>query len=314
MASVVRWGQSAYETDADVALEKAGAEALGLSWVGYPESDVPPPLSDCKVLVVTSRVRVDRSVLEGFTGSLVLTTTSGTDHLDLSAAAARNVALARCPMARRDPVVEQSLACLVGLMRRFDALHEASSEGRWARGDLPELAPRGLSEARVVVVGLGVIGSRMAELLAAFGADVVGVDPAGVPAGIEAASLDEALPGADAVTLHCALDDSTRGLMSRERLARLPAHAVVVNTARGPLIDPFAAAEAVHAGQLGGVALDVYPYEPCQQLRDLAGPQVWLTPHSAGFTRSLGRRVASEVVATLQAWVSGVPLPHPVGR
>jgi len=311
--SVVRWGRSAYEADEHLALEERAARDLGLSWAAHPTSDEAPDLTGVGALVVTSKVCVDQAVLERFEGSLVLTTTSGFDHVDLRAAAARGVTVARCPLARRDPVVEQTLGSLIGLLRRQPAQWGAAVEGRWARGEVLGWTPVALADARVLVVGLGVIGSRVAEVLQTLGAEVWGADPKGVPAGVRAVDLDRALPQVDAVTLHCGLTPDSRGLLSANRIGRLQKHAVLVNTARGSLLDVDAAVAAVREGALGGLAVDVFPDEPWPGLQQAAKvPGVWLTPHSAGVDRSLGERVATEVAASLRAWVAGEPLPHPV--
>lgn len=311
MVDVLRWGRSAYETDAALAAERDGAEALGLTWASSPGWDLPATLSEARCVVVPSRVRVGAEALERFPGDLVVATTSGYDHVDLEACRARGVAVVRLPQARRDAVVEHALAALVGLMRRFPALEARAREGAWARGELPELAPVALHGATVTVVGLGVIGTRMAEVLGALGAHVLGVDPAGVPAGVEAATLDEALVRSDAVTLHCSLTPTSRGLVGGRALDRLAPHAVVVNTARGAVLDVEAAVERVRSGRLRGLASDVFPEEPYPRLAvGAAVPGVWLTPHSAGYTADLGERVARGVVEALAAWVAGTPLPY----
>ncbi|MEZ4236702.1 MAG: NAD(P)-dependent oxidoreductase [Myxococcota bacterium] len=309
--AVLRWGQSAYETDADMALERRAAEALGLAWSVVPESPEPPDLAGVGALVVTSRVRVDAAALDRFAGRLVLTTTSGWDHIDVAAAAARGVTVARCPLARRDAVAEAAVAALTLLLRRQPALNAAARQGRWARGDLPALDALLMADATVAVVGVGVIGRRVAELLAPTGVRVLGVDPAPHP--LPAATLDEALAAADAVTLHCALTPETRGLFTAERIAAMRPGAVLVNTARGKLVDPDAAVAAVREGRLRGAYLDVFPQEPWPGLAEAAAvPGVWLAPHAAGFARGLGTRVATEVGAALGAWVRGEPVPHRV--
>ncbi|MEN0068036.1 MAG: NAD(P)-dependent oxidoreductase [Myxococcota bacterium] len=311
--SVVRWGQSAYETDEHLALEERTAKELGLSWKAYPTSSEPPDLTDVGALVVTSKVEVDASVLARFEGSLVLTTTSGFDHIDRAAAVAQGIQVGRCPMARRDPVVEHSIGTLIGLLRRLPAQQDAARAGRWARGEVLGWTPVSLSDAKVLVVGLGVIGSRVAELLGHFGVEVWGTDPVGVPADVRAVDLDRALPQVDAVTLHCSLNDTSRGLLSANRIGRLQPHAVIVNTARGALLDVDAAVAAVRDQELGGLAVDVFPEEPWPGLENAARvPGVWLTPHASGVDRSLGARVATEVGASLTAWAKGDPLPHPV--
>jgi D-3-phosphoglycerate dehydrogenase len=212
--TVHRWGQSAYETDEDLALERRAAEALGLRWTRSPESAEPPPLDGVDCLVVTSRVKVSRQVLDRFPGELVVTTTSGWEHVDVLAANDRGVTVARCPLARRDAVVEQTVGAAIQLLRRQPAFDRFARAGVWARAELPALDPLILRDATVLIVGLGVIGRRLAEVLSPFGACLLGVDPAGVPLGVVPVDLDEGLSRADVVTLHCAANPTTVGLLS----------------------------------------------------------------------------------------------------
>ncbi|MCO4744365.1 MAG: hypothetical protein KC912_06215 [Proteobacteria bacterium] len=314
MADVLRWGRSAYESDEALALERAAGEELGLSWELREDRSSPGSLAGVKALVTNSGVRVTDAVLERFEGSLVLTTTSGWDHIDVDAATRRGVAVLRCPMARRDPVVEQSLAWLVALMRRSPALDAASVRGEWARGRLVELGGRGLAGAKVLVVGGGVIGTRMAEVLDLLGAEVLGLEQDGVPVPPKARRVGlDALSEVDAVTLHCGLTPSSTGLFSAERLALLAPHAVVVNTARGAVLDVEAAVGMVRDGQLRGLAVDVFPEEPYTRLAEGAAVEgVLFAPHAAGYRHDLSARVAAEVGAALKAWHAGEPLPHAV--
>lgn len=313
MADVRRWGRSAYETDDALSAERSAAERLGLSWAHHPSRDVPAALSRARVLVTTSKVRVDASVIAAFGGDLVLTTTSGVDHIDVAAARVRGVRVARCPVARRDAVVEHAVEALIRGLRRLDPLEARGRVGVWARGELPGFAPRGLAGARVGVVGLGVIGARVASVLDLLGAHVIGVDPYAPHPGRPVHDLDAVLPTLDAVTLHCQLTPSSRRILDAARLARLPSHAVVVNTARGEVLDVAAAVEAVRAGVLGGLACDVFPEEPWPDLATAAAVAgVRLTPHASGYVHDLGARVAREVGEALTAWAAGDPVPHTV--
>ncbi len=297
---VLRWGRSSYETDSDLKRERAAALGLGLDW----RLDVgkQPDLRGVDVLVVVSGVRVDRAVIAQFTGDLIVATTSGVDHIDVASCQEFGKTLVRCAEARRDAVVEQAIGQLVTLMRGFPALEAAARGGEWARAQLPQLAPRPIQGSSIVVVGQGVIGIRASEVLRGMGARVFGVDPL-LP---EAPRLEDVLPGADAVTLHCSLTESSRNLLSRERLALLPSHAVMVNTARGDVLDLEAALERVKSGRLRGLAVDVFPEEPWPGLAEAAAiPGVLLTPHSAGFVVDLGRKVAEGVGKALAAWKNG---------
>ncbi len=307
MIDVLRWGRTAYETDDALAMERRGAEALGLTWALAPAFSPPEALDEARALVIPSKVRIDRTALSRFRGELIVATTSGHDHVDLAACGAQGVAVARLPGARRDAVVEHALASLIGLSRRGPVLAARAGAGAWARGELAALAPRGISGSRILVIGLGVIGQRMADVVSSLGGEVLGFDPLAAPGG---PPLDDLLACADAITLHCALTPSSRGLLSASALDRLAPHAVVVNTARGEVLDVEAAVERVREGRLRGLACDVFPVEPYPGLAEGAAvPGVWFSPHSAGYTHDLGERVARGVVDVLSAWVRGAPLP-----
>ena len=265
------------------------------------------------LLAVNSGVRVDADVLESLAGGWVVTTTSGHDHIDKAAARTFGVGVARCPLARRDAVVDWTVGHMLALRYRWGAQWRASEAGTWARGQLPELAPRGLSGARVVVVGCGVIGQALVARLAPYGVDIVGVDPAGVPEGVRGCELPEALTDADVVTLHCALTPGSANLIDAAALDRLRPEAIVLNSARGAALDVQGASERVLNGQLGGLAADVFPEEPWPDLqRSARSDRILYTAHAAGFTRELGRRVSTELARALDAYCGGRELPHRV--
>ncbi|MCH2110252.1 MAG: hypothetical protein MK135_13065 [Polyangiaceae bacterium] len=309
MMNVLRWGRSAYETEASLALEAEKIRLLGGSWRHAPDAQLPQD-AQANVLVINSGVRVTAEVLTQTRCQLVLATTSGVDHVDLAACRAAKVVVARCPLARRDAVVEHALAAMVWLRRRLTPLQEAAQVGRWARAELPQLKPNGIHGATIAVIGLGVIGQQMATILQLMGAKVLGVDPAVQAEHIENLPLDEALTRADIVTLHCGLNDTNHQLLSRKRLSALKEHVIVVNTARGALLDVEFAAQMVHNHQLAAIAVDVFPEEPYPSLKQLSHPQVLLTPHASGYTDDLARRVSEEVYTNLKCWLEGSPLPH----
>lgn len=306
---VVRWGRSAYETDADLGLEAAVTGQLGGTYLVHLGAD--PPLSSAEVLVVNSGTRVDATAIAAFGGRLVVTTTSGYDHVDLEAAARKGILVARCPLARRDAVVEHALSSMIRLLRNLPRLEHEAVAGRWARGDLPGLAPNAVAGATIGVVGLGVIGSRMAAVLDALGAHVIGVDPVASPPGVRKGTIAD-LAAADAITVHCSLSATSRNLVSAEVLAGLKPGCVLVNTSRGDVVDVRAAISSVERGHLRGIAIDVFPEEPWPHMADARITGVILTPHASGYVRDLGARVAREIAATLRAYVHGDPLPHAV--
>lgn len=311
MPSVLRWGRSAYETDDDLNRERRAAEDLGLSW----SHQMTPPTRPVDVLVVNSRVRVTGDVLDRARPSLVLTTTSGHDHIELDAAHSRSIQVGRCPMARRDAVVQTTLASLFALARELPRTIQAAQRGHWARGDLPQLAPTLLHERTVAVVGCGVIGVEVCAALRALGVPHIAVDPAHTPEDSPSMDLHEALRASDLVTLHCRLTPQTRNLIDGPALDALGPEGGVVNTARGHLVDWPELHNRLSDGRVRGAVVDVFPTEPLPELHTAAqAPGLWILPHAAGFTRDLGRRVAEEVSETLEAWANGRELPHEVFR
>ncbi len=303
---VLRWGQSAHETDADLAGEAEAAARVGATWSCHPHRD-PPALRDVWAVVVNSGVRVTATELRDLAGRFLLTTTSGFDHIDLEAARACGVTVARCPEARGAAVAEFTLGATISAIRRLDDVWGPAAEGRWARGELPAIGPCTLDGARVVVVGAaGVIGARVRRLFEAFGATVLPVDPR-LPAGLD---LDEVLGDADVVSLHCDLNPSTRALFDADRLARLSPRTILLNTARGESLDVAAAVGAVADGRLGALICDVFPTEPYPALSAATHPRIRFSPHGAGYTRALGGRVAIEVGRALDAWATGREVPY----
>lgn len=293
--TLLRWGAAEYERGPLVGLPEGVEVVAGVG----PDA----PLEDADVLVVPSKVRVDATVIPRLARCrLVITTTSGHDHLDLQALAAAGIVASRLPLARRDAVVETALGMVLALTRRLVPFQAAAFAGKWERARLAEYGATGLGT--VAVVGVGVIGSRMVEVLRALGAEVLAVDPklAGSPA------LAEVLPRADVVTLHCALTRGNAGLIGAEELGAMKPGAVLVNTARGRLVDFEGAVAAVRAGHLAGLGADVFPQEPAA-LERYAAPNILLTPHAAGWHPRLGERIAEGVASAVGALIAGEPVP-----
>ncbi|MCK6520898.1 hypothetical protein L6R49_05580 [Myxococcota bacterium] len=296
MTTLLRWGRSDYETAEDLALE---ARLLAEHGVTTRNAVGPPPdLTGVEVLATTSKVKVTEAVLASADRlRLIITTTSGHEHIHLPAAWARGITVARCPLARRDAVIETSLAMGLSLLRDLPTLQARAEAGVWARAELPQRPMRRLAGLVVGVVGAGVIGAKAAATWRALGADVLVCDPR-LPDGV---SLDELLDRAELITLHCALTPSSRHLINAETLRRLRPGAILLNTARGECVDVDA---LLAAPPLGGLGLDVFPEEPFPRLAELAArPNTWLLPHAAGFYQGLGRAVAEELAASVGAFL-----------
>ena len=176
MTTLLRWGRSDYETAEDLALE---ARLLAEDGVTTRHAIGPPPdLRGVEVLVTTSKVKVTEAVLAHADDlRLIITTTSGHEHIHLPAAQARGITVARCPLARRDAVIETSLAMGLSLLRDLPTLQARAEAGIWARAELPQRPMRRLSGLVVGVVGAGVIGEKAAATWRALGAEVLVHDP-----------------------------------------------------------------------------------------------------------------------------------------
>jgi D-3-phosphoglycerate dehydrogenase / 2-oxoglutarate reductase len=213
------------------------------------------------------------------------TATVGFDHID----APEGVAVVSVPDYCTEEVADHTLALLYALLRGVVAL----SSGPW---DAKAAGPlRTLAGLRVGIVGLGRIGSAVATRLRALGVEVWAHDIRPIPAG---RTLDELLRGCDVVTLHVPLTAATRGLVGRAELAAMKPGALLINTARGPVVELEPLLAALRAGTLGGAALDVLPLEPPAE-RPVA-PNLIVTPHAAYYSPESEERAYRLCVARLR--------------
>ena len=230
----------------------------------------------------------------------------GTDGIDLDACAAAGVPVANCAGANSTSVAEWCVSATLAMLR-------ATVEGDAAvrRGDWPQtsLGGRELSGSRVGVIGMGAIGRRTAELFGAFGCDVQywsrrRHDDA--PATY--AELDDLLATSDVVVVVIALAAQTRGLLDATRLSRMKPGALLVNGARGEVVDDAALVAALESAHLGGAALDVFTVEPLPADSPLrSAPRVLLSPHMAGSTVQAAMRIVGQSTANLTRVLDGEP-------
>lgn len=222
-------------------------------------------------------------------GATVVRYGVGVDNIDLAAARELGVRVAYVPDYCVDEVADHTAAMLLALLRKLPALERELRGGGWAGIAAARPMPP-LGRATVGFLGLGRIGRAVRERLRPFGCRALVHDPAldaggAERLGVELADLDRVLAEADAITLHLPLHAATRHLINAERLARMRPGAVLVNTARGGLIDPAALCAALAGGRLGGAALDVFEVEPLpadSPLRD--APNLLLTPHMSWYS------------------------------
>ena len=233
------------------------------------------------VAAIVSTDPFDRSVFAGASRLRVIARVGvGTDSIDLEAATEAGVAVTITPGGNRETVADHAMAMILGALRRI-VEHDASvRRGEWRRGG--DLMPWDLHGSTVGLVGHGEIGRAVARRLAGFGVRILVCDPAAP--GDESVELDELLRRSDVVSLHLPLTARTKRLIGEPELALMPAHAVLVNTSRGGLVDEAALAARLARGALRAAALDVFEDEP--PTRDALGalPNVVLTPHVGGLS------------------------------
>lgn len=280
--------------DALALLRDAGWQVLG------PPADPQP----CDALLVRTR---PLSAAEIAMTRMIAKHGVGVDNIPLDAARAAGVAVMNTPGANSTAVAEQAILLILSLARNLDAQRRAEAAGQRA----PAL--RGVEGLRLTVLGYGGSGRRLAALGAALGMRVTVIAPslrgAATPEGYRIApALEAVLPETDVLSLHCPLTPATRHLVGAAALAALPAGAMVVNCARGGIVDEAALAAALHAGHLGGAALDVTEVEPLPADAPLrAAPRLILTPHAAALSEGAFRRMGMEAARNILDHAAGHP-------
>ncbi|OZI38400.1 3-phosphoglycerate dehydrogenase [Bordetella genomosp. 10] len=264
-------------------------------------------------LIVRNRTRVDADLLAAAPGLKAVGRLGvGLDNIDVPACEARGIAVLPATGANARAVAEYVIAAVLMLLRGAYGSTARVAAGDWPRNALSN--GREVNQRVLGIVGYGGIGRLVARLARGLDMRVIAADPmlgADDPAWREGlaqrAELDDLLRTADAVTLHIPLTERTRGLLDAARLAQMKDGAVLVNTARGGIVDEAALADALRGGKLGGAAIDVFDNEPLPGGGPLAdAPNLILTPHIAGLTEEANTRV-SDMTAQRVAQVLRAP-------
>jgi D-3-phosphoglycerate dehydrogenase len=272
-------------------------------------------VADADALLVRSATKVDAEVLAAATRLKVVARAGvGLDNVDVEPATARGVMVVNAPTSNIVSAAEHAVALLLSAMRHVPAADASLRSGEWKRSAYSGVE---LSGKVVGVVGLGKIGQLVAQRLAAFGTELIAYDPYVAPAraaamGIELVSLDELLERADVVSIHLPKTPETLGLIGKDQLARTKKGVIIVNAARGGLVDEDALAEAVRSGQVGGAGIDVYLTEPTTASPLFELPQVVVTPHLGASTREAQDRAGTDVARSVLLALAGDFVPDAV--
>lgn len=271
-------------------------------------------LADADV-AITNKVRLDRVTLEQLPRlKLICVAATGYDCVDLAACRDQGVTVCNVPAYSAVSVAESVIGSLFALRRHLMA-YRAASEHLWPQSShfCVHGAPiQDLQGSTLGIVGRGDIGSRVARLAKALDITVLFAEHRGAPqvrAGYVA--FDEVLAKADALTLHCPLTPQTRYLIGTAEIARMKPGALLINTARGALVDENAVLAALASGQLGGAALDVLHVEPPQAdhpLLHCEHPNLLITPHVAWASQSSVARLKAVLLANIEAFAANKPI------
>lgn len=240
---------------------------------------------------------------------------TGFNVVDIDAARRRGIVVTNIPSYSTESVAQMVFAHILNITNQVGHYADAARNERWSHNPdfcywdtpLPELAGKTLG-----IIGLGHIGRRVAEIARVFGMDVyvlTSKEAASLPEGIQKTTLDGLLAVSDILTLHCPLTADNRHLINADRIAKMKEGAILINTARGPLVDEQAVADALQSGHLLGYGADVMAQEPPTTDNPLLRqPHAYLTPHIAWATREARERLMKICIDNLRAFVAGAPI------
>lgn len=272
-------------------------------------------LTDADALLVRSATKVDREALSHAPRLTVVARAGvGLDNVEVPAATERGVMVVNAPTSNIVSAAEHAVALLLAVARRVPAADASLRDGQWKRSAFSGVE---LSGKTVAIVGLGKIGQLFAQRVAAFGTKLIAYDPYISPAraaqlGIELVDLDELLSRADAISIHLPKTPETQGLIGADQLAKTKQGVIVINAARGGLVDEQALADAVRDGQVGGAGIDVFATEPTTESPLFELPQVVVTPHLGASTGEAQDRAGTEVARSVLAALRGEFVPDAV--
>ena len=268
-------------------------------------------LTDAVALIVRNRTQVRGALLAAGTRLEVVGRLGvGLDNIDVDACERRGIAVIPATGANALAVAEYVIGTALLLLRGAYGSTAAVAAGKWPRGALSN--GREIAGKTLGLIGFGGIGRLTAGLARGLGMRVIGcdamvaaTDPAWTAAGVTPLALDGVLRQADVVSLHVPLNAQTRNLIDAGRIDLMKTDAILINTARGGVVDEAALVAALKAGRLGGAALDVFDAEPLAAGSPLAdAPKLLLTPHIAGVTRESNARVSTMIAERVAAALS----------
>ncbi|WP_116051331.1 phosphoglycerate dehydrogenase [Amycolatopsis palatopharyngis] len=272
-------------------------------------------VQEADALLVRSATKVDAEVL-GASSRLKVVARAGVglDNVEVPAATERGVLVVNAPTSNIVSAAEHAVALLLAVARRVPAADQSLRGGEWKRSSYSGIELNGKT---VGVVGLGKIGQLFAQRLAAFDTELIAYDPyvsaaRAAQLGIELVSLDELLERADAISIHLPKTPETKGLLDAAALAKTKKGVIIVNAARGGLVDEDALADSIRAGHVGGAGIDVFVSEPTTSSPLFELPNVVVTPHLGASTAEAQDRAGTDVARSTLLALRGDFVPDAV--
>ncbi len=284
-------------------------------WIAAEE---PTPQGDFVGFVTLLRRKIGEAELDGLPELKVLAQCAvGYDNLDIGAAIRRGVVVTHTPGVLTEATADLTWALILAVARRLKEGQEMIASGRWTAWAPTQLLGMELQGATLGIVGAGRIGQAVGRRGVAFGMRLLYADPEAKGefenrTGAVRKDLDELLAESDVVTLHVPSLPGTQGLLDAARLERMKPGALLINTARGDVVDEKALIAALQEGRLGGVGLDVYRDEPQVPPELVAHPRAVCLPHIGSATHATRRRMAELALANARAVLEGRAPPTPV--
>jgi D-3-phosphoglycerate dehydrogenase / 2-oxoglutarate reductase len=301
-------------------LSPATVEALGPDFEirhcnGADRGELIPAVADVDAILVRSATKVDAEVLSAARRLKVVARAGvGLDNVDVKQATASGVMVVNAPTSNIISAAELAVGLLLAAARHIAPASAALKAGEWKRSKYTGIE---LYEKTLGIVGLGRIGVLVAQRLSAFGMKVIAYDPyvqAGRAAqiGVRLLSLDDLMAEADFISVHLPKTSETVGLIGEDQLARCKPTAIVVNAARGGIVDEHALQVAIKEGRLGGAGLDVFAAEPCTDSPLFEFDNVVATPHLGASTAEAQEKAGIAVARSVRLALSGELVPDAV--
>jgi glycerate dehydrogenase len=265
-------------------------------------------------IVFTNKIRLTRELLDAAPDlKFIALTATGTDNIDTEWAQQHGIGVANIRHYCTQSVVEHVFGVLLALTHSLPRYHDSVRAGDWQRSAdfcMLHYPVRELSAMTLGIVGFGALGQGVARIAREFGMRVlVAARPGSGAVADGRAGFDQLLAESDVISLHCPLNDATRALFGARQFRAMKRSAILINTARGGLVDSQALADALASGEIAAAAIDVLPVEPPvdgDQLLDYRGDNLILTPHIAWATDEARQNAIDELAANTRAFLDGV--------